>query len=913
MPPTAVLPDRSEINLGSPAKAGPRLVGRIAECAAVDGLLAGSRRGDAGSLIVSGEPGIGKTALLRYAADSAAEMLVLRAHGVQAEAELSYAGLFELLRPVLAEVTALPGPQSAALGGALGLVEAPLQNRFLIAAGVLGLLSELAERQPVLCLVDDAHWLDASSLDALLFAGRRIQADRIAMVFTVRTGDFPPTGLPELSLGPIDRDAAQQLVAGLQRDPAGRTVLDLAAGNPLALVELSGQPEPIGDHALPLSARLERAFLARVRRLPEQVQRLLVLAAADDTGQVGVVLAAADRLGISPGAMAAAEADGRVRLSHGRLEFTHPLIRSAVYQTASFVERQQAHQALAAVLDGGLHAERRAWHHAAAAVFPDEETGDELERVAHESRRRAGHAGAAAALERAAELTADPDRRSRRLLDAADEAWESGSASATAGLVDRAAQVGAGSSVAGRVDQLRGRLEVNGGDVLDGYELLIAGADRIAEFEPIRAAAMLVDAIQAASYGGDLPRVAAAGRRAARLAIGKPSIPGAAFAAGVGAVLEGDADRGAPFLRAVVASGDYTSDPLRLAWAGCAAAYLGDVDTARSYGLRAVARCRASGALSTLPYALELVSTHEFAASPAATEADSTEGLRVAREIGQPASAAVHLSLLAMVAAHRGDEGATTAYADEVAMLAARHGLAFPQARATAALGTLDLLLGRPERALDRLDSVAVSGHPLMALSSTPDLVEAAVRVGRRDRALAAVSRFEDWVIPSGPSLASALLARCRGLLAAGAEAAAHFEAALGAHTSSGAALEHAHTQLLYGELLRRERRRAEARPHLRAALETFERLGARPWAERARAELRASGERARRRDGDEAGELTPQERQVARFVAAGASNKDVAAQLYVSPRTVDAHLRNVFAKLGISSRGQLAQLDLTG
>jgi DNA-binding CsgD family transcriptional regulator len=901
MPLTALLPATT-----------PGLHGRGAECAAVDDLLAAARSGRAGSLVLTGDPGIGRTALLRYAAAAADGMLVLHAHGVPAEAELSYAGLLELVRPVLGEVAALPGPQAAALGGALGLTEAPVRNRFLIAVGLLGLLGELAGRQPVLCLVDDAQWLDAPSLDALLFVAHRVRADRIAIVLAVRGAEPAPGGLAELPLAALDPDAAEALLAerGVADDgPAGRRLLALAAGNPLALVELSGLPG--SDRSVRLSARLERAFLSGVRDLAPDVRRFLLLAAAEDSPAVSVLLAAADRLGIAPGAIAAAESAGSIRLAGARLEFTHPLIRAAVYQTATLAGRQDVHRALAAVLDGGADAGRRAWHRAAAAIFPDEQAAADLERAGQESRRRAAHAAAAAALERAAELTADPDRRPRLLLDAAEEAWATGDATAAAALLDRIGRVDPGSVLLGRLDQLRGGLEIRRGDVLDGYEILAAGADRIAEFEPVRAAGMLADALQAASYGGDLARVAAAGRRAARLAVGKPSIPAAAFAAGVGAVLGGAADRGARSLRAVVAAGERTDDPLRLTWAGCAAAHLGDVDTARAYGLRAVARCRATAALSNLPYALELVSTHELPVSPAATEQDSAEGLRLARETGQPALAAVHLSLLAMAAAYRGDEAATAGYADEVATLAARHGLALPHARATAALGVLDLLLGRPDRALDRLGSAAVSGHPILALYRTADLVEAAVRVDRRDRAVAAVARFEAWAVPSGSPWATAMLARCRGLLSTGAEAATHFEAALAAHARSGAALPRAHTQLLYGELLRRERRRAEARPHLRDALETFDRLGTRPWAERARAELRASGETARRRDGDGGG-LTPQERQVARLVAAGASTKDVAAQLYVSPRTVDSHLRGVFAKLGVSSRGQLAQLDLT-
>ncbi|MGH3462419.1 MAG: ATP-binding protein [Kribbellaceae bacterium] len=894
------------------------LYGRADECASLERLLDEARAGRGGALVLRGDPGIGKTALLDHVSGHTSEMRVLRTRGVQAETRISFAGLHAALRPILSDVTSLPGPQAAALKGALGLAEARGHSRFLVAAGVLGLLAEVAERQPVLCLVDDAQWLDGSSRDALLFAARRIETDRIAIVFTARTGEADLAGLPELLLGPIAPAPAEELLtgrAGAALSAADRArVTAAAAGNPLALVELSAEGAAGtagGSVFLPLSSRLQQAFLHRVHDLPRDVQRLLLLAAADDSGSLGLLLSAGEVMQIDRCSLADAERAQLLTVRDGEVDFRHPLVRSAVYQAATFIERQEVHSALATCLVDDAESCRRAWHQAAAAVAPDEDVASDLELAAHKQRAQSGHAAAAAALERAAALTADPDRRARLLLDAAEDAWESGVADQAAALVEQAGRVASGLLLHGRIAQLRGRLEARRGDVNHGCEILVAGADRIAELEPARAAAMLVDALQAASYGGDLARVAAVAARRAELLLGeKAAHPAAAFVAGVGALLGGDAVRAVPLLRDVLSQAERSDDPVLLTWAGTASVYLGDTETARVYGARSVARCRATGALSTLAYALELLALTELPGNPSGTEADATEGLRLARETDQPGSAAVHVSMLAVVAAMRGDEEATRAYADEVAVLAATHGLGSPQARATAALAALDLGLGRPEHALDRLESLAAVAHPGVTLSYTSDVVEAAVRAGQRERGLEAMRAFETWATSTGSPWVTSMLARCRALLATGSEAAAHFEDALRHHASAGPSIDLARTQLLYGEFLRRERRRTDARRYLREASETFDRLGARPWAARARAELRASGETARRQAGSRE-QLTPQERQIARFVAAGASNKEVAAQLYLSPRTVDAHLRSVYSKLGIASRRQLRDAEV--
>ena len=899
--------------------AGQMLYGRHEECATIDALLERARRASGDALVVSGEPGMGKTALLAYAAERADGMRVLRAQGVHAESRLPFAGLHALLRPALDLLPALPPAQAGAVSAALGLDEPRGQSRFLVAAGVLGLLAELADREPVLCLVDDAQWVDGSSLDALFFAARRIESDRLAIVVSARPGEVESPGLRELRLEPLTVDQADQLLtahAPKVDRPSRRPIIELAAGNPLALVELcdevatASSASPPGRPELPLSARLEATFLGRVRQLAPETQRLLLVAAADDYGDLRTLQVAAGGLGSGPLALEEAERARLLRLAAGRAEFVHPLVASAVYQAAPSAERRLAHEALAAALPAA-QADRRAWHRAAAAVAPDERLADELEHTALAARARAGHEAAAAALERAAELSPDPHAQARRLLDAAEEAWEGGRAQRASRLVDRACRIVSTPLVQGRVAQLRGRFEIRRGVVRDGYEMLLAAADQLAAVEPRRAARSLVEALEGAFLAGDLTMLADVGRRVAELPTDEP-IPALEHVAGMTALLGGDADRAAPLLRSALARSQHSDDPEVLLMAAVAAGYVGDALALAQCARRAVALARAGGALGTVARMLQLSAISEVSYSPAAAEALASEGLRLARETEQPPAVAVHLAVLATVSAVRGDEPVTVERAGAVRRLAARHGLSFPDSWATGALALLDLGVGHPGRALERLEQLGVSGHPGVFLTHTPFLVEAAVRIGQPERAQAAFAAFEAWATSSQAASAAGPLHRCRGLMADGDVATGHYERALTALARFGSSLDRAVTLLLLGEHLRRERRRVEARPYLRDAVDEFDRLGARPWAERARAELRASGETVRRGD-DERQRLTPQERQIAALVVAGSSNKEIAGQLYLSPRTVDAHLRSVFAKLGIASRGQLRQVDVSG
>jgi DNA-binding CsgD family transcriptional regulator len=922
------------------------LHGRRAECDALERLLADARRSRSGVLVLRGEAGVGKSALLDHAAGRADGMAVLRASGVESEAELPFAALHQLLRPVLGLVGRLPAAQAAALAGALGLGvpgdrEAwtdpgpgsgpPVgRDRFLVSVAVLSLLAEAAEERPVLCLVDEAQWLDRSSAQALTFAARRLEAEGVVCLFAARDGDprdFPAPGLPELRLHGLDREPAADLLAAAGLDLPAEVVdrlVERTGGNPLALLELPRTlaPDQLAGRApledvLPLTARLERTFGDRVRRLPEPARTILLVAAAETGGDPAVVLRAGAGLGIGPEALAEAESAGLVRTGGGRLEFRHPLVRSAAYQVATLAARQAAHRALAEALAGEDTADRRAWHLAAAAVGPDEAAADGLERSADRARRRGGHAAAAAALERAAELSGDDAERGRRLAAAAGAAWLAGQADRAAALLDRADPLAADPRTQAAVAHLRGSIEASRGVALEAAAMLVAGSELAAPVDPSQALQMLVEASEIASLAGDVTPTAELGRRAAALpVVDKTGEFLSDLLQGMGRVAEGDGAAGAPLLRRAIALAGTLQHPRRLLWAGVATLFLGETEAGNALYARAVARARQEGAVGLLPQALEYLAPVELAAGRyQAATASATEGLGLARETGNDTSACRHLATLAHLAALRGDEDACRSLATEALDRAAARGLGLVATLAGYALATLELGLNRPAEALARLERLLAAGpgagSPFFAVYTVPDLVEAAVRSGRPDAATGPLAAFERLATMAGTAEPLAQLARCRGLLAPDEAAAAHFEEALRRHEGQARPFDLARTQLVYGEALRRARRRGDARTHLREALATFQRLGAAPWAERAGAELRATGETARRRDPSALSQLTPQELQIIRLVGEGGTNREIGAQLFLSRRTIDYHLRNVFVKLGVSSRAELIRLHL--
>jgi DNA-binding CsgD family transcriptional regulator len=893
------------------------LYGRDFECGVLDDLLEGAHQGRSGSVVLCGEAGIGKSALLRYAAEQALDARILEVRGVEPESGMPFAGLHALFYSVRSYLTSLSDPQRDALSAALGFASGQASSRFLVAAAVVELLATLAEEQPVLCLIDDAQWIDQQSLASLTFAQRRLRGDRIAMIFATRTGSLAGRShtvqlladVRPLTIDPLD-DAAAERLLNERRDldrPAHGVVKEAARGNPLALRVLPAPagPDLPGQYA-PLGERLQSDYLRRVEELNSQARQMLLLAAADDTGDVAVLLAAARQHGADESHLAIVEEHGLLQVQATRVQFTHPLIRSAVYGSAPSTSRRQAHLALAAALDD-LDIARATWHRAAVAVPPAEPLAAQLVDLGITAVRRTDSDLAARAFSRAADLTHDPQRRRRWLLDAADASWESGQVGRAINLVEVARQSTTADDEPGRVEHLRGRLEAWTGSAIQGYEILLDGAQAILDVAPDRAGSMLFDALRAASIAGDMDRVVRAGQTAGTLTTNAGRPPSGAFAAGIAELLTGGGAGAVAGLQAGIEAARRTEDPDVLSMAAMAAAYTGDFHTTHDLASRAVTRCRETGALRTLAQALEALAVTQD--SPGQAEASADEGLRAARETDQVASTAIHLATLATVAAVRGDRTSTEDLAGQVADLDRAHDLGYP----AAALGLLELSLGRPEEALVHYRSLAVGGHRAVQLSAADFTILAAVWSGNRDQAedlMATVGSWQ-WLREADPAWAEATLDRWQALLADGAAATALYERSLGRQAGSHRSFLLALTHLLLGEHLRRLRQRTASRPHLRLALEIFQRLDAMPWAARARTELRATGETVRRQQ--DSPRLTPQELQVAELVATGASTKKVAAQLYLSPRTVDSHLRQIFTKLGISSRAEIRDIDLTG
>lgn len=908
------------------------LYGREAECALIEQLLGGARESRSGVLVIRGVAGVGKSALLELARERATEMHVLGCRGVESEAELPFAAVHQLVRPVLDLVDLLPPPQAAALRRALGLEAGTGGDRFLVSLALLGLLAETAETAPVLCLVDDAHWLDAASAEALAFVARRLEADAIAMLFAAREGEareFEASSLPTMRLGGLDPASAAALLdrhSTVPLSPALRErLVEETDGNVLALIELSStlsEAQLSGAEAvpapLPVSARVEAGFLARVRRLPEDTQMLLLVASADDTGDLATVLAAAAELRIGADALDAAEVDGLVAVRGTELELRHPLVRSAVYQGATLSQRHAAHRALADVLDHDATADSRAWHLAAASVEPDPSVAEELERAAERAHQRSAYAAASLALERAAALTADGSSRVRRLVAAAENDWFAGRLERALMLLGRARPLTDQTVQVAEIDRWRGLIEINHGRPADAYAILARAANDVAPHNGERALDILNLAGAAAAYAGDVDAQVALSEMARSMAVDEGPFTRMLLGllVGIGAHAAGDFDAAVPHLRDALAlarelgEGAAASQPLALVLSARAALYLGDDESVYRSHRDAASRAREAGALGLLTQTLPILATTElWAGRWSSAAAHAREGVRLGREMGQHHLHAQALDLVALVAALRGDEDECRSLATESRELASARGLGFVREMTHWAIVLLELGLGRAAEALRHAREISTT---LVLDWAALDRVEAAHRAGEPELARGWLDSFEPWAERTEAAWAAAVALHCRALLSGNElEAERLFRASLEAHAASSRPFERARTDLAFGEFLRRGRRRIEAREHLRAALEVFEALGAAAWAERARLELRASGQTARRRDPSTRDQLTPQELQIAHFVAEGLTNRQVAAQLFLSPRTIDFHLRNLFRKLGISSRTELARLDL--
>ncbi|MFC4060048.1 AAA family ATPase [Planomonospora corallina] len=904
------------------------LHGREREQDVIAGLLAEARAGASSPLVLRGEPGIGKTALLDHAAAAAGDLRLLRGTGVEFEAELPFSGLQLLLRPALGSLAALPGPQREALEAAFGLGPAAGSEPMLVGLAVLSLLTEHADGAGLLCLVDDAHWLDRASRDALLFAARRLHAEGVVMIFAARDGEgsFPASGLPELRLSGLAPEAAAALLDRHPLAPAVRhRLLAEAGGNPLALLELPVALAAEGGGAfspgaLPLTDRLRLAFHGQISRMPESCQSLLLVAAADETGELAVILRAAAALGAAVEDLSPAEQAGLVLRGDAdgtTVRFRHPLIRAAVYQRAPIGQRLAVHRALAAALGSPEHADRRAWHLAAAATGADEEAAAALERTAARARERSGHEAAAAAYERAARLSAEPAARAHREVLAAEAALEAGHLERARALGDRAARrLDGAPAVNARIAQVRALADFWQGSYSAAHRSLLDGAGLIRDSAPAQAALLLVQAAHTSWYLGER-QVTATLDRLVSLPLDEadPLVPVGSYLAHLARPDRGRGERPPPLgdVLAEVRRRGRIPDQVSAILCGAALA-LGQDSDAYELAASLAAGHRTRGGAGRLPTVLFFMSEGEvFTGRHLDALATATEALALARDTGQRQWVSQFSSVLAYLDAAGGDEEACRRNAEE-GLAGTVAGTVSPGAPwAHWSLGLLDLGLGRAEAALTRFERLTREPmrHHICATRSTPDLVESAVRVGAPERAAEPLARFERWARSAGQPWADALVLRCRGLLAADDRAEAFYTAALELHDRDGRAPEYARTALLYGEWLRRARRKAEARGSLNDALEVFDRLGMRPWAERARGELTATGA-PDRGPGSAAGAaagLTPQELQITRLAARGMSNRDIAAQLFLSHRTVGYHLYKAYPKLGVASRGELRDL----
>lgn len=889
-------------------------------------MIAAARAGTGAGLVVTGEPGIGKSALLAYAGQRAADARVLRAAGTEAESALAFSALHQLLYPVLDRVPRLPEPQSGALGAALGLAAGGTFDRFLVAVATLTLLSDLAAERPVVCLVDDLQWVDRASAEVLAFVARRLVHEPVALFAAVRSGEDgdPVTGagLDELRLTGLPAAEAGELLGDRPVPPGVRDRLVAATGgNPLALIEVPGTLtdrqlagyDPLPD-PLPLAGELEQVFAARLGAYGPGARTLALLCAAEGPGHLAVIRRAARSLGVDPAPLETGELAELVRADGPAVAFPHPLMRSAVYHGASPADRRAAHAALADAHTDDAGADRRAWHRAQAATGPDEAVAAELADAAGRTLRRSGHVAAAAALERAAGLSPSAAARAHRLAGAAEASWLGGDTARARDLIDRAEREPAAGADRLRLRYLRGTIELRGGVVTDALAILLPAAAEAAETDPRLSLRMLVVAAEAAFHTSDADATREIDRLMARLpAIGdaRDDVLVRLFLS-VAPISRGERPASLP---GDIVRAERLDDPHLLVRAGGVAFAWGDGALARRLRAKGEARARTLGAAGTLAWALWYRANDEmFHGRYARAEALADEGYHLARETAQPNLGWQHRATLTALAAVRGRVEEARRLGDEVITQAGANRLTTAVATARGALGRLELAQGDGPAAVAHLmamHALMATSHHAVALTVIPDLIEALVRAGDPERGRDLFARYLAPVDDASPAHARALAARARALLCDGPDAGRWFEEALGRHAETDTPLDRARTGLLYGEYLRRDRQRTEARAALRTALETFERLDAAVWLPRTRSELRATGETARRADPDALNRLTPQEVQVAHAVARGATNRATAAQLFISPRTVDDHLRKIYRKLEITSRTELVRLML--
>ena len=909
------------------------LVGRHEERRRLNALVSGARVGQSGVLVVDGEPGIGKTALLAYAVEQARGFLVLQVTGSEDEADLPFAGLAQLLRPVAAQLERLPGPQGRALSVALALSEGGEVDRFAVAAGVLSLVIEAADRVPVAIVVDDAQLLDRPSTEAVLFMARRLLADPVFVLVATRSDESPSWtagALPRLTVSGLDpaaslavaRDAAPQ---ELTRDQTHRIVA-LSGGNPLAIGALAREPEGLelrpGDAPVPVPTVIAEAFGRRAAPLAAADLTVLALAAVSG-GEMRVVADVCRAEGLDLAALDRAAALGLVVTAPDRVDFPHALVRSSIYAAVSPLDRRRLH----ALVAGALHDaedDRRAWHLSAAALGPDAAAAAGLDRVGHRAGDRGAYAVAASAYEQAARLTPDPAQRSDRLLAAGEAAWFAGEDARAARILAEALEDLSPGRARTRACTLLGLVAGRRGSLGDARDALLSAAREAKDTAPEDALLIAAEAVYECFYLLDSAAALEAaalleqilGRRGPGAGLDRAEAIGS-IAVGMARILGGEpgVDHIRPGVAALAALGVDEGDGLQPAWGVIGPLFLREEGAGSGLISRAVEESRGASRLGTLPHLLFHLARHDWSTHQwSRAEVGYGEAITLAREFGQVTELAVNLAGMTWLHARQGRADEAHREAEETLLVAGGE-VRLATAWVHFAVAELALSRGETDQAIERLSLLATfltdGGVGDADLSPVPELVEALVRRGDVVAARQQADAYLALADRKGQPWSLARAARVRALLAPESDidgAVGRFEASLAWLSATPDAFEEARTRLLYGERLRRARRVAPARLQLQQALDGFEALGARVWAEAAAGELAASGLRAHRRGTGPVVDLTPRELQIGMLLAAGRTTRETAAALFLSPKTVEYHLRHLYTKLDIGSRGELRE-----
>lgn len=896
-------------------------------------MLKEARAGRSSALVIRGEPGIGKSALLQHAVATASGLRVLSLRGIESESDLAFLGLSDLVRPLSETLRQLPEPMSVALAGALAIGPPSGADRFTIYVATLNMLSMAAKRQPLLIAVDDFQWVDSASQEALVCVARRLGAEGIAMIFATRATDVADPAawhLPTMDVRGLDRHSAEIL---LRRSAGDRPIaqyiavrlIDSARGNPLALREIPAQlsdeqlagSELLSD-PLPVGPNLERVFLPRIAGLPDDVRQSLLIAAANDQADLATTVDAMKRLGLRPDTLEASESAGLIARDGLEIRFRHPIVKAVVYHSATVGDRTAAHRALADGLRASGDLERAVWQQAAGATRPDEPTAAELEHVAVRAQRRGGQIAAARALECAAHLTSQADHRARRLLAAGTAAYFGGRASWARALLEAAAQASDDPLLRADIQHMRGKIEMWRGPAPLARQLLAREAAIIEPADAGRATMMLADATMACIMTGSMKlaiRTALQATDAARRS-GEPQlITVTSMVEGIARSFMGETSTAYPAIRAALPDDGHDDLPSYLApMVAQVAIWAEDYNEARQILEKIVSQAHRTGALSEISFPLAVLADAHFRAG-AWTDAyaTATEAVRLGADAGQESTQSFGLVQLARIEAARGLEPACREHANEALALAQPRGGFAIHFFAAAALGLLELGLGRFEAAAEAMSWLATVAEaeglrePAI-VQWLPDAIEAAARTKNYKLAAELLSLFDKQAMAAPGRWASAAAARCHAILADENSYEAAFAQALDRH-GVAPSFERARTELCLGERLRRSKRRKDADVFLRAAAGTFQRLGAAPWADRAMTELEIAAGAMAMPDGPIAARLTSQELQIALAVAQGATNREAGIALFLSEKTIETHLSSVYRKLGIRRRAELAAL----